>query len=115
MSLHSQNGEIITVTEPIAGDWCKGKLNDRTGIFPSNYIEEIPKDKVEEVRKQHEIEEQQRQRREMVDWMLKEQREAWLRKLTKEQGKSPEAVNVPEQESSGEREAAIAQLQGMGF
>jgi hypothetical protein len=114
--LEFRQGEIITVTEPIVGDWWKGKLGDRTGIFPSNYVEEIPKDRVEVVWKQREEEEQQRRRREFMDWMLREQRETWLRKLN-EEGVSPsvENVKVPEQGVAVGKEAATAQLEAMAF
>src|SRR5437667_6717413 len=65
-----QQGDIITITEPIAGDWWKGRLRDQTGTFPSNYVEDIPSDRVEEALKEAEFQEQQRQRRQMMDWMI---------------------------------------------
>ena len=38
-------GEIIEVTEVIGdGEWLKGQHNGQTGIFPANFVEEIPTD-----------------------------------------------------------------------
>lgn len=35
-----QKGDIITVTQREDGGWWEGTLNDKTGWFPSNYVNE---------------------------------------------------------------------------
>ncbi|GAA5941649.1 hypothetical protein JCM10213_002330 [Rhodosporidiobolus nylandii] len=37
-----RTGDIITIEEEVNGDWWKGSLNGRTGLFPSNHVERLP-------------------------------------------------------------------------
>jgi Variant SH3 domain/UBA/TS-N domain len=115
--LSFQQGDIITVTEPIAGDWWKGQLRDRVGAFPSNYVEEISEDRLEEVYKERELQEEQRKRREMMEWMIKQQRETWERNLREEKEKESVSPNPagPGDALDEEWKSAIAQLEAMGF
>ena len=34
-------GDIINVTAKLDGGWWQGELNNRTGIFPENYVQEV--------------------------------------------------------------------------
>ena len=44
LQLKFKKGDIITVTQKEDGGWWEGTLDSRTGWFPSNYVEELPKD-----------------------------------------------------------------------
>jgi UBA/TS-N domain len=105
------------VTEPIAGDWWKGQLRDQIGAFPSNYVEEISEERLEEVRKEEELQKERRKRREMMEWMTKQQRETWEQNLRKEKEKESTSPNPtsPGDVLDKEWEPAIAQLEAMGF
>jgi len=37
-------GDIITVEDDSSGAWWKGRIDDRSGLFPSNYVEEVAED-----------------------------------------------------------------------
>ena len=36
-----EHGNIVEVLGEVADGWWSGKLNGKTGLFPSNYVEEI--------------------------------------------------------------------------
>jgi len=42
--LKFKKGDIITITQKEDGGWWEGTLDGRTGWFPSNYVEDLPKD-----------------------------------------------------------------------
>jgi len=42
--LKFKKGDVITVTQKEEGGWWEGTLDARTGWFPSNYVEELPRD-----------------------------------------------------------------------
>ncbi|TNY20774.1 hypothetical protein DMC30DRAFT_396821 [Rhodotorula diobovata] len=37
-----RRGETIRVLEKVSEEWSRGELHGRTGIFPTNYVEELP-------------------------------------------------------------------------
>ncbi|KPV74154.1 uncharacterized protein RHOBADRAFT_54012 [Rhodotorula graminis WP1] len=39
-----RRGDTIRVLEKVSEEWWRGELRGRTGIFPTNYIEELPED-----------------------------------------------------------------------
>ncbi|GAA5852461.1 hypothetical protein JCM9279_003455 [Rhodotorula babjevae] len=39
-----RRGDTIRVLEKVSDEWWRGELRGRTGIFPTNYIEELPED-----------------------------------------------------------------------
>lgn len=40
--LHFKVGEIIQVIREIDNDWCEGMIDDRSGIFPTSFVEIQP-------------------------------------------------------------------------
>ena len=44
-----KKGDIITITQKEDGGWWEGTLDGKTGWFPSNYVEELPKESKEVV------------------------------------------------------------------
>ena len=44
LQLKFKKGDIITITQKEDGGWWEGTLDGRTGWFPSNYVEDLPKD-----------------------------------------------------------------------
>jgi len=42
--LRFKKGDIITVTQKEDGGWWEGTLDGRTGWFPSNFVEELPRE-----------------------------------------------------------------------
>jgi len=47
--LKFKKGDIITITQKEDGGWWEGTLDGKTGWFPSNYVEELPKESKEVV------------------------------------------------------------------
>jgi len=45
--LKFKKGDIITITQKEDGGWWEGTLDGKTGWFPSNYVEELPKESKE--------------------------------------------------------------------
>ncbi|XP_033743837.1 SH3 domain-containing protein 19-like isoform X2 [Pecten maximus] len=41
--LSFSEGDRIQILENLGSDWCRGKLNDKCGIFPSNFVEKEEK------------------------------------------------------------------------
>lgn len=54
-----KKGDLITVTQREEGGWWEGTLNDKTGWFPSNYVNEYkaPLPLTETIRPPEEIQE----------------------------------------------------------
>ena len=47
LQLKFKKGDIITITQKEDGGWWEGTLDGKTGWFPSNYVEELPKESKE--------------------------------------------------------------------
>lgn len=42
--LKFKKGDIITITQKEDGGWWEGTLDGKTGWFPSNYVEDMPRE-----------------------------------------------------------------------
>lgn len=120
--LNFQEGDIIKVIKDPDGNWWMGELDGQIGLFPANYIEEIPHDKVEEVRKQvvgirrqREEAERRHKRRERLEWMHQRQREKWHRDLHQQQTDGQQKTSVGNEDTGVGNEDAFAKLESMGF
>lgn len=40
--LHFRVGDVIQVLREIDSNWCEGKINNITGIFPTSFVEMEP-------------------------------------------------------------------------
>eukprot|EP00092_Neocalanus_flemingeri_P002012 GFUD01002145.1.p1 GENE.GFUD01002145.1~~GFUD01002145.1.p1 ORF type:complete len:1062 (+),score=232.76 GFUD01002145.1:94-3279(+) len=56
--LKFKKGDIITITQKEDGGWWEGTLDGKTGWFPSNYVEELPKESKEVLPSVQEISEE---------------------------------------------------------
>ena len=49
--LKFKKGDIITITQKEDGGWWEGTLDGKTGWFPSNYVEDMPRSVMMEIPK----------------------------------------------------------------
>lgn len=42
--LEMRPGDMITLLEDSSEDWWKGKIDDRTGFFPANFVQRVQHD-----------------------------------------------------------------------
>ncbi|BGP49761.1 hypothetical protein JCM10450v2_005666 [Rhodotorula kratochvilovae] len=48
-----RRGETLRVVERVSDEWCRGELRGRVGIFPMNYVEELPDDPSQQPQQEH--------------------------------------------------------------